>query len=283
MDQQTETYEKHQLWTLLEAGHGASSSLHLLQQFAPAIGYFILSFRDINDFVLPYENPTDALRLAINNHAVEDSTHYRLFLEDWEKLGGDRLLDPYNHLIPVPNTQQDHRLAATETYHDGLSASLRVLSFLWSDAANKHNRKLLFQLTKLLNLTEDPIIRFAAIEAVEQTGLVMFRATSALVKEIVSDKKHAEIQKEYRYFGEYHLDLETGHLVNQDGDSSSDEETEETNDKPNKITCACESDVAFKILPLDEKQHEQCVKVVDDVYLMFSEWLDGIYTMMMNQ
>lgn len=77
IDEQATHYEKHPLWAMLKSGGGADEALKKLRAFAPAISHFILGFRDFNDFVLPYPNPSTALEHAINNHALEDSTHFR--------------------------------------------------------------------------------------------------------------------------------------------------------------------------------------------------------------
>jgi len=284
----TDEYKKHKLWSLLDGSYlntldnvdpSKKTALQRLKYFAPTISYFILSFKDVNDFVLPYENPKNSLEKSINTHAVEDATHYRLFIEDWEKLGGDSLLDPYSNLIPVP-TSGDHRIIPSETAmttKTGFSNTGQVMSFLWSDSANRHNRKLLFEYTKLVNVAgADPAVRFAIIEAVEETGLVMFNITSNLVQEVLTSDKRTD----YRYFGEYHLALETGHLVNQ-------EEAPKAKPKETPLTVAhltsSDADIPFKKLSLSEKQQDLCIKSVDKVFVLFSEWLDGIYNLMISK
>jgi hypothetical protein len=273
-------YQGHRLWHMLKSGDGAAAALRKLRAFAPAISHFILGFRDFNDFVLPYQNPQTPLEHAINNHAVEDSTHFRPFIEDWEKLGGNVLLQPYEHLIPGLS-QEDHRLESAHTIaslrQDGhvegggvpmLSLSGQVLSFLWSDAANRHNRKLLHHYSRLIHQHgADPVVRFAIIEAGEATGLVMFHITAALANELSADNGI-----EYRYFGEYHLALETGHLVNQ--------ETTPPVDEGFHLSCSCEADEPFKQLTLTEAQYQQSMAMVDEVFAQFTEWLDGIVQVM---
>jgi hypothetical protein len=267
IDQQALHYQQHPLWAMLQSGGGPEAALKKLRAFAPAISHFILGFRDFNDFVLPYPNPVSALEHAINNHAVEDSTHFRPFIEDWEKLGGDALLQAYEHLIPG-RAQEDHRLESDHTI-----ACLRgkgeavpdmsgvMYSFLWSDLANRHNRKLLHEYSRLIHAEgSDPVIRFAIIEAGEATGLVMFHATALLANELT-----AATGIEYRYFGDYHLALETGHLVNQEPAASEFH-----------LTCSCEADEPFKQLSLSEAQYRQALAMVDATFVLFTEWLDGI-------
>jgi hypothetical protein len=273
IDEQATQYQQHPLWDMLKSGAGAEAALQKLRAFAPAISHFILGFRDFNDFVLPYANPATPLEHAINNHAVEDSTHFRPFIEDWEKLGGDLLLQQYEHLIPG-RAQEDHRLES-----DHSIACLRskgesvpdmsgvMYSFLWSDLANRHNRKLLHEYSRLIHAEGlDPVIRFAIIEAGEATGLVMFNATARLANEVT-----AANGIEYRYFGDYHLALETGHLVNQDQATVGFH-----------LSCVCEADEPFKQLPLDEAQYRHALAMVDATFALFVEWLDGIVKVMQS-
>jgi len=279
IERHTVRYQQHPLWAMLKHGDGPESARKKLCAFAPAISHFILAFRDFNDFVVPYENPKTALEFAINNHAIEDSTHFRPFIEDWEKLGGDMLLTPYEHMIPgLP--EEDHRVESKDTIASlkqaagadadkVMSWSGQTFSFLWSDAANRHNRKLLHDYSRLIHVYgDDPVVRFAIIEAGEATGLVMFHTTARLANEL-----SRETGLEYRYFGDYHLALETGHLVNQDAAQISQEMP---------LSCACEADAEFKSLDLSQAQHEQCIHVVDKVFAMFSEWLTGIEKMMLQ-
>ncbi len=280
IDELATVYQRHPLWTMLKSGDGAASALRKLRAFAPAISHFILGFRDFNDFVLPYDHPQTPLEHAINNHAVEDSTHFRPFIEDWEKLGGNLLMKPYENLIPGLS-QEDHRLESAHTIaslrQDGhvegggmpmLSLSGQVLSFLWSDAANRHNRKLLHQYSRLIHQHgADPVVRFAIVEAGEATGLVMFHITAALANELSADTGI-----EYRYFGEYHLALETGHLVNQDANVPVDDGFH--------LSCSCEADEPFKQLALTEEQYQQSMAMVSEVFSQFTEWLDGIVQVM---
>ncbi|KAF0692525.1 hypothetical protein As57867_016352, partial [Aphanomyces stellatus] len=185
IDSHTAVYAKHPLWALLKDGRGAAVAKTTLKAFAPAISYFNLAFRDFNDFVLPYDAPQSDLEEALNVHALEDSTHYKLFLEDWEKLGGDALLAPFAAAIDgLP--EDDHRVASSKPSAK-LASSTKTLSFLWSDATNHHSRKLVYALIKLIHqYADDAAVRFAAVEAVEETGRVMFEATAKLANEIMA-------------------------------------------------------------------------------------------------
>lgn len=273
INQQLVEFKTHKLWKAFFRGEqGADVALTSLRACLPAISYFIMAFRDLNELILPYENPENVLQMAINEHAKEDCTHYKLFIEDWEKLGGDKLLEAYDHLIPGL-VQNDHQAAITETFATmksdrTISCSSKMLSFLWSDATNRHNRRLFHNCARLVYISgEDPAVRFAIIETVEETGLFFFSLTSALTREI---SKSTGL--ELRYLGDYHLALETGHLVNQ--------EQIIKHSQTNDILCGCDTDETFKKLSLTEFQYDQCIQVVDSVARSFTEWLDGIHNMM---
>ncbi|KAF0685165.1 Aste57867_22867 [Aphanomyces stellatus] len=261
IDSHTAVYAKHPLWALLKDGRGAAVAKTTLKAFAPAISYFILAFRDFNDFVLPYDAPQSDLEEALNVHALEDSTHYKLFLEDWEKLGGDALLAPFAAAIDgLP--EDDHRVASSKPSAK-LASSTKTLSFLWSDATNHHSRKLVYALIKLIHqYADDAAVRFAAVEAVEETGRVMFEATAKLANEIMASNNGDS----YRYFGDYHLALETGHVINGTSQGTG---------------CGCETDEKFKHLQLSSDQQTACHFVVDRVFAMFTEWIDGIQATML--
>ncbi|CAF3433179.1 unnamed protein product [Rotaria socialis] len=101
INQQLGKYKRHKSWkTLFQSGKGPNVALSTLKAYAPVISYFIMAFCDFNEFVLPYETPQNALQIAANEHAKEDYTHYKLFIEDWENLSGDKLVSTYDDLIP---------------------------------------------------------------------------------------------------------------------------------------------------------------------------------------
>ncbi|CAF1540086.1 unnamed protein product [Rotaria magnacalcarata] len=170
IDHQLGKYKRHKLWkTFFLGGKGPTVALSTLKAYAPAISYFIMGFRDFNEFVLPYETSQNAPQIAINEHAKEDYTHYKLIIEDWEKHGGDKLVSVYDTLIPCLSLE-DHQACITETFatmrsESTLSCSTKMLSFLWSDATNRHNRQLLHNCTRLVHTCgEDPVVCFAMIE-----------------------------------------------------------------------------------------------------------------------
>jgi hypothetical protein len=197
-----------------------------------------------------------------------------LFIEDWDKLDGDKLLSAYDHLIPgLP--LKDHQATTTETFATmqighALSCSTKMLSFLWSDAANEHYRTLFHCSVRLIHsYGEHPAVCFVIIESVEETGLVMFASIGALVREIENSGG-----LNLRYFGDNHLALETGHLMNQ--------KHAIPHDQINGIHCECKTDEIFKKSLLNELQHIQCILAVDSAVSYFTEWFDDIFNMLVN-
>src|SRR5262245_6411818 len=57
--------------------------------FIPAMAHFIMSFGDLNRYVLRYAEPQNELERMVNTHTIEDETHWRWYLEDLALLGLD--------------------------------------------------------------------------------------------------------------------------------------------------------------------------------------------------
>lgn len=149
--------------------------------FFPCMGSFIMSFGDLNRLVLR-EEPTDDPHLKmINAHTYEDDHHWPWYLEDFAKLGHD-----------------DAKQSPGET-----------LRFLYSDATIQ-NRLLAHRLAHSIWGAE-PVVRLAIIEAIEETGNVLFHLTSKIAAQF-----QAETGVELRYCGEFHFNLESGHAMNND-------------------------------------------------------------------
>jgi hypothetical protein len=155
-------------------------SIERLYEIALVGAYFHLSFTDINRLALYYSNPTDKYMNALNLHTKEDKTHYKQYLQDFKLLGYDK------------------KMKASD-----------VLAFMWSDN-NLASRDLSFTLYELGKKFQHPGVRFAMIESIEEQGNVLFTAYANLTKKININSQ------DYSFFGEKHLLLEQGHLVNQD-------------------------------------------------------------------
>jgi hypothetical protein len=148
--------------------------------FYPCMAPFIMSFGDLNRYVLREERSGDPHQERVNAHTYEDDHHWPWYLEDFSKLG-----------------------------HDGLATPTETLRFLYSDASTC-NRILSMRLASLI-WGATPVVRLAIIEAIEETGNVLFALTTRLAKEVEVDSGVA-----LRYLGEFHFNLESGHAMNND-------------------------------------------------------------------
>ncbi|MFC5743016.1 hypothetical protein [Dyella tabacisoli] len=179
--------------------------------FMPGFAFFIMAFGDLNKYVLRTDNPLDACQEQVNMHTLEDDHHWPWYLEDLQKLGYDR-----------PTTMVE---------------SLRDL---WSDE-HRQARLLMYRMCAMVdgaNGTE----RLAIIEAIEETGHVLFSLTARLAHAI-----HGRTGTDLRYCGDFHLALESGHAQN--GDHAE-----------------------LARISLSEDLRLRCLTLVDQVFEAFTAW-----------
>jgi hypothetical protein len=114
------------------------------------------------------------------------------------------------------------------------------MQFLWSDET-RQNRLLTYRLASLISKAK-AVERIAIIEAIEETGNLLFSTMLNLAKAI-------ELRRgiELRYCGEFHFGLESGHSAGSD-----------------RIEIA-------KIV-LDEQTQADCLYLVDEVFALFEAW-----------
>ncbi|MBD1903623.1 hypothetical protein NDI44_27520 [Trichocoleus sp. DQ-A3] len=179
--------------------------------FYPCMAHFILSFGDINKYMLREEPTSNTYQHQVNMHTYEDDHHWPWYLEDFTKLGFDHLCSPTSWM-----------------------------RFLWSDET-RQNRILTYRLAVLIS-GANAVERIAIIEAIEETGNVLFSTMLNLAKTIETRRGI-----ELRYCGEFHFSLESGHSVGSD-----------------------HSEIA-KIL-LDESTQARCLSLVDEVFALFESW-----------
>ncbi|HEX2674102.1 MAG TPA: hypothetical protein VHM25_24670 [Polyangiaceae bacterium] len=148
--------------------------------FYPSMAHFIMSFGDLNKFVLREQRPGDVFQDMVNAHTAEDDHHWPWYLEDFTKLGFDE------------------EMRGTDW-----------MNFLWGEETQQ-NRILLARLTSLIKTTNS-LERLVVIEAIEETGNVLF---STMLPLAVAVEK--EIGQELRYCGPFHFELESGHAVGAD-------------------------------------------------------------------
>lgn len=180
-------------------------------RFYPCMAHFILSFGDLNKYMLREEPTTNPYQQQVNIHTYEDDHHWPWYLEDFTKLGFDHLCSPTSWM-----------------------------RFLWGDET-RQNRILTYRLAALISQAS-AVERIAMIEAIEETGNVLFDAMLHLAKAIETRRGI-----ELRYCGEFHFGLESGHSVGSD-----------------------HAEIAQ--IPLDKPTQARCLTLVDEVFALFESW-----------
>lgn len=145
--------------------------------FAPCMAYFIMSFGDINKYILRSEGSTDKIQDMVNRYTYEDENHWPWFLKDIEILGFD----------PKWNFTQ-------------------ALRFIWGEQT-KISRQLAYQIAGY-TLQADSAIKALVIQVLEATADVFFRVSNQIALEL-----QAITNKEYLFFGETHVCEEIGHVI----------------------------------------------------------------------
>ncbi len=145
--------------------------------FYPCMAPFILAFSDLNRFVLRVEDSNDPHQRLINEHTHEDDHHWPWYLEDFTKLGFDR----------------------------AVSVTHTLRTYMKDEA--QQNRLLGPRLAQLL-YGATPKEKLVVVEAIEETGNVLFGLTAKIAARI-----QAEGGPELRYLGQFHFSRETGHAM----------------------------------------------------------------------
>jgi hypothetical protein len=179
--------------------------------FMPYFAFFVMAFADLNRYVLRREShdPYDA---RVNAHTREDDHHWVWFLEDLDALGWS-----------------------------GATTTAEALRVLWREDTCR-NRILMYELCAMLGAA-DSIERYVIVEAIEETGNVLFALTTR-----VAELWQAAMGRPLRYMGAYHFALETGHL-----------EHDDTTD-------------ALERIALPDAARQRCVGYVDRVFDVFAAW-----------
>ncbi|AFY35036.1 hypothetical protein [Calothrix sp. PCC 7507] len=183
--------------------------------FAPCITPFVMNIWEVNKYFFREEPTDDPIQALINVHSYEDDHHFLWYFEDMEKLGFNKSM----------------------TYID-------ALKFIWGPE-NEKARRVCHKLAAYA-FQADPIVKLALIEANEATGNVFLTLTAEIAREL------EEITGEnYRYFGEHHLAVETGHAMG-------------TPDVENLI----------ESIEVSEEMREKACELVAQVFAAFTEMLN---------
>ena len=185
--------------------------------FAPSIAPFAMSFSEFNKYVFREEPTNDPTQVIVNNHTYEDDHHWLWFLEDVETLGINRYVK----------------------FSD-------ALNFLWNEEA-KGARLVSHQIFRSA-FAASPITKLAILEVTEATGNVFFSTAAPIAQEL-----RTITQKEFLYFGCFHLAVETGH----------------TRGTP-------ELDQLIKNIQLSEETRQEAFKIVENLFEVFTELMDEL-------
>ncbi|MDT7837993.1 hypothetical protein [Aquabacterium sp. OR-4] len=184
--------------------------------FYPCMASFIMSFGDLNRHVLRVEPSSDPHQQMLNAHSHEDDHHWPWYLEDFSKLG-----------------------------HDTPTTPTAWLRFLYSDACAR-NRMLSHELAHLI-WGATPRVRLAVVEAIEETGNVLFALTTPL-----AERHTRSTGVTLRYLGEFHFALESGHAMNSDH-------------------------AELVSITLDEAQRADALARCNRVFELFGAWADELH------
>lgn len=147
--------------------------------FAPYVAPWVLGFSSINKYVLRDEGSQHDLQKLINVHTHEDDHHFGMFLTDLQLLGLNEPMD--------------------------LTSALHMLSSDKCEAA----LQAVFGVTALI-AKADPTMRMVIVEALESLGNTTFELYKDLSEEF---SKQDSQRRHLRYFGQHHLDRESGHAM----------------------------------------------------------------------
>lgn len=180
--------------------------------FAPYMAHFVFSFMDINRFVLRDLGSHDQYQQLVNIHTDEDSHHWPWYLNDLKKLELDK--------------------SGTFT---------EWLYFIWSDHGIS-SRMLTYDMVGLVKQAS-PVCKIILVEVIEKTGNVFLGQTAVVSRQLDSPP-------EYLYFGQHHLDCETGHHMGTDA-----------------------IERKLEAIELTPDELEQGIRLIDDAYTLYANFL----------
>ncbi|HIK08272.1 MAG TPA: hypothetical protein IGS40_26920 [Trichormus sp. M33_DOE_039] len=183
--------------------------------FAPCITPFVMNIWEVNKYFFRVEPTNDPIQKLINVHSYEDDHHFLWYYEDMEKLGFNQSM----------------------TYLD-------ALKFIWGPE-NEKARRVCYKMSAYA-YEADPVLKLAIIESNEATGNVVLSLTAEVVREL------QQITGEnYRYFGDYHLAVETGHAMG-----------------------TPDVEILIESIEISKEMEEKACYLVEEVFAAFTEMLN---------
>jgi hypothetical protein len=148
--------------------------------FAPCLAFFIMSFSELNRYVIRQEPTVDPIQALVNHHTYEDEDHWIWFLEDLKKLG------------------YDESVKFTE-----------AIRFLWSDETRVQRDFVRWMFQE--GADASPLHRILFVEVMEVTAASFLEVSSALVAELKNSEGY-----DCRFFGETHSLVDSSHTMDTD-------------------------------------------------------------------
>jgi hypothetical protein len=143
--------------------------------FYPCMAHWVMSFADLNKYFLRAKAAGDEYQQRVNVYSHEDDDHWRLYVEDFRKLGFQQMFDGTDWL-----------------------------DFLWGEET-RANRMLSYRIAHLITGASS-VQRLAIVEAMEEAANVFFAHTLPL-----AERLQERTGTELRYLGHFHLNLEAEH------------------------------------------------------------------------
>ncbi len=156
----------------LEALADTSLTEHKRMSFFPYLTHFAMTFSDVMDSWIYFEDPQTELEQRINTMVTEDNFHYNFFLNDMDTVSSYTL--------------------------DRFGSYSAVMRHLWGDES-KSFRQLSYTWILYVKKFDDPIVTLATLEAMESVFELTFKHI-----------EKGGI-KNYSYFGDTHMELELNH------------------------------------------------------------------------
>lgn len=145
--------------------------------FAPYVSPWVLGFSSINKYVLRDESSKHPLQQLINVHTHEDDHHFGMFQKDLRLLGLNKAMDLNS-----------------------------ALTLLWSEKCEAALKAVL-GVTALI-AQASPELRLVIVETLEGLGNTTFKMYLEPAEEF-----YKETGERLSYFGQSHLDRESGHAM----------------------------------------------------------------------
>jgi hypothetical protein len=162
---------RHPLFAWLQR-QAEISPMEKLQRFIPMWVMDIMGYRDLNHYALRYARPADRREQQINQWVDALCTHSALFMNDWDALQMDDIVD----------------WTASDT-----------LSFCFLDRNMDVHRRNIAKFIKLAFAHPNPILRYWMLEALESSGEAFFHNT----KQLATQAEH-EAGIRLDYLGDRH-------------------------------------------------------------------------------